>query len=76
VLTNAAIAGKIDTLEGLKENVIMGRLIPSGTGNRWVNSVRVKDLDAVADEEASLRAAAQELSTAMPEPLFSGEIPV
>jgi DNA-directed RNA polymerase subunit beta' len=77
VLTNAAIAGKIDTLEGLKENVIMGRLIPSGTGNRQVNSVRVKDLDAVAEEEASLRAATHELSTTsnIPEPLFSGEIP-
>ncbi len=32
VLTEAAIAGKIDELRGLKENVIMGRLIPAGTG--------------------------------------------
>ena len=32
VLTEAAIAGKIDRLQGLKENVIMGRLIPAGTG--------------------------------------------
>ena len=32
VLTNAAMAGKIDTLRGLKENVIMGRLVPAGTG--------------------------------------------
>ncbi|MFZ5776471.1 MAG: DNA-directed RNA polymerase subunit beta' [Thermodesulfobacteriota bacterium] len=32
VLTNAAMAGKIDTLSGLKENVIMGRLVPAGTG--------------------------------------------
>jgi DNA-directed RNA polymerase subunit beta' len=32
VLTNAAMAGKIDSLEGLKENVIMGRLVPAGTG--------------------------------------------
>ncbi|MDL2260057.1 hypothetical protein LJB99_04215, partial [Deltaproteobacteria bacterium OttesenSCG-928-K17] len=32
VLTEAAVAGKIDNLTGLKENVIMGRLIPSGTG--------------------------------------------
>ena len=32
VLTEAAIQGKIDTLRGLKENVIMGRLIPAGTG--------------------------------------------
>ena len=33
VLTDAAVAGKTDTLEGLKENVIVGRLIPAGTGS-------------------------------------------
>ena len=33
VLTEAAVAGKIDALEGLKENVIVGRLIPAGTGS-------------------------------------------
>jgi DNA-directed RNA polymerase subunit beta' len=32
VLTEAAISGKVDDLHGLKENVIMGRLIPAGTG--------------------------------------------
>jgi DNA-directed RNA polymerase subunit beta' len=32
VLTNSAMAGKIDTLVGLKENVIMGRRVPAGTG--------------------------------------------
>ena len=32
VLTDAAIRGKVDTLQGLKENVIVGRLIPAGTG--------------------------------------------
>jgi DNA-directed RNA polymerase subunit beta' len=32
VLTEAAVNGKTDTLEGLKENVIVGRLIPAGTG--------------------------------------------
>jgi DNA-directed RNA polymerase subunit beta' len=32
VLTDAAVNGKIDTLDGLKENVIVGRLIPAGTG--------------------------------------------
>jgi DNA-directed RNA polymerase subunit beta' len=54
VLTNAAIAGKIDTLEGLKENVIMGRLIPSGTGNAMVNAVRIRDLDAETEEVHSM----------------------
>ncbi|CBI76574.1 DNA-directed RNA polymerase, beta chain [Bartonella clarridgeiae 73] len=33
VLTEAAVSGKIDTLQGLKENVIVGRLIPAGTGS-------------------------------------------
>ena len=32
MLTEAAVNGKTDTLEGLKENVIVGRLIPAGTG--------------------------------------------
>ena len=34
VLNEAAINGKVDTLEGLKENVIVGHLIPAGTGGR------------------------------------------
>ena len=32
MLTEAAIDGKVDTLDGLKENVIVGRLVPAGTG--------------------------------------------
>jgi DNA-directed RNA polymerase subunit beta' len=39
VLTEAATAGKEDKLVGLKENVIVGRLIPAGTGS-YVNSIR------------------------------------
>ncbi|WP_319519456.1 DNA-directed RNA polymerase subunit beta' [uncultured Martelella sp.] len=39
VLTEAAIAGKVDTLQGLKENIIVGRLIPAGTG-RAMGQVR------------------------------------
>ena len=39
VLTEAAVAGKSDTLEGLKENVIVGRLIPAGTGG-VMNKIR------------------------------------
>jgi len=34
VLSDASVAGKIDYLKGLKENVIMGRLIPAGTGRK------------------------------------------
>jgi DNA-directed RNA polymerase subunit beta' len=41
VLTEAAIAGKIDTLQGLKENVIVGRLIPAGTGGQITRIRRI-----------------------------------
>ena len=43
VLTDAAIKGKVDPLLGLKENVIIGKLIPAGTGMQCYNDVRVKD---------------------------------
>ncbi|HBZ20728.1 MAG TPA: DNA-directed RNA polymerase subunit beta', partial [Bacteroidales bacterium] len=45
VLNEAAILGKIDKLEGLKENVIVGHLIPAGTGQRQYNSVIVGSLE-------------------------------
>ena len=41
VLTNAAIKGRVDSLEGLKENVIMGHLIPAGTGLKHFRRLRV-----------------------------------
>jgi len=41
VLTNAAIKGRVDRLEGLKENVIMGHLIPAGTGLKKFSGLRV-----------------------------------
>ncbi len=43
VLTDAAIKGKVDPLLGLKENVIIGKLIPAGTGMQCYNDVRVRD---------------------------------
>jgi len=45
VLNEAAILGKVDRLEGLKENVIVGHLIPAGTGLREYNSIIVGSLD-------------------------------
>jgi DNA-directed RNA polymerase subunit beta' len=41
VLTEAAVAGKVDYLRGLKENVIMGRLIPAGTGLEHYRSLQL-----------------------------------
>jgi DNA-directed RNA polymerase subunit beta' len=71
VLTEAATQGKVDELNGLKENVIVGRLIPAGTGS-YVNKIRklAADRDTIAlsaqqqagaieaDEEAPAKAAA------------------
>ncbi len=42
VLTEAAISGRVDYLRGLKENVIMGRLIPAGTGMDYYRSIRIE----------------------------------
>ncbi len=50
VLINAAVTGKVDRLEGLKENVIIGRLIPSGTGFGVVREVTVDEIPAEEEE--------------------------
>jgi DNA-directed RNA polymerase subunit beta' len=50
VLTEAAINGKVDYLRGLKENVIMGRLIPAGTGMEYYRRVRIAGEDVVEEE--------------------------
>jgi DNA-directed RNA polymerase subunit beta' len=53
VLTEAALAGKRDNLVGLKENVILGHLVPTGTGFREYQKTRVQknvDLQAAAEE--------------------------
>jgi DNA-directed RNA polymerase subunit beta' len=47
VLTEAAVNGKVDTLEGLKENVIVGRLIPAGTGAAMT---KLREIAASRDE--------------------------
>ena len=52
VLTEAAVAGKMDTLQGLKENVIVGRLIPAGTGGTIAQIRRIATArdDLIVDE--------------------------
>jgi DNA-directed RNA polymerase subunit beta' len=49
VLTEAAINGKVDHLRGLKENVIMGRLIPAGTGMEYYRQVKIAGEDLVEE---------------------------
>ncbi|MEH6596281.1 MAG: DNA-directed RNA polymerase subunit beta' [Colwellia polaris] len=66
VLTEAAVAGKKDTLRGLKENVIVGRLIPAGTGYAY-HQERARAKNAVPVEEVTVSAddAAQALTDAL-----------
>jgi len=55
VLTEASIYGKVDYLRGLKENVIMGRLVPAGTGFKNYHRIKIQTEDA---EEAATSAMA------------------
>ena len=62
VLTDAAIKGKVDKLSGLKENVIVGRLVPAGTGaikNSWNKKALDDDQKFLADQENSESSEAQ-----------------
>jgi DNA-directed RNA polymerase subunit beta' len=58
VLTDAAVNGKVDTLEGLKENVIVGRLIPAGTGGMLSRLKKVASHrdDLIVEERAKVAA--------------------
>jgi DNA-directed RNA polymerase subunit beta' len=62
VLTEAAIMGKRDELRGLKENVIVGRLIPAGTGMAYHKARKVKDAMDDAERRAIADAEAAELA--------------
>jgi len=54
VLTDAAIRGKVDTLNGLKENVIVGRLIPAGTGSTKIKWQKIaNERDSLLSESTS-----------------------
>jgi DNA-directed RNA polymerase subunit beta' len=60
VLNEAAIQGKVDYLDGMKENVICGNLIPAGTGLRDFQHVIVHNADEYAAIQAARAAAAAE----------------
>ena len=62
VLTDASIKGKTDTLEGLKENVIVGRLVPAGTGaikNSWNKKAINDDQKFLSEQESTEASEAQ-----------------
>jgi DNA-directed RNA polymerase subunit beta' len=58
VLTEAAISGKVDKLRGLKENVIIGKLIPAGTGLDYYQKLREEAARLYEEEEAAAALAA------------------
>ena len=67
VLTNAAIAGETDNLRGLKENVIIGHMIPAGTGMKAYHNIKLsdsssEDLDAKMMEILEIRRQERELA--------------
>ena len=62
VLTDAAIKGKVDKLQGLKENVIVGRLVPAGTGsikNNWNRKALEDDNKFLSEQEKTETAETQ-----------------
>ncbi|HEV8483145.1 MAG TPA: DNA-directed RNA polymerase subunit beta' [Blastocatellia bacterium] len=64
VLTEAAISGKVDYLRGLKENVIMGRLIPAGTGMEYYRNIRLEADRTAQEGEEEFEYEATEIPTA------------
>lgn len=60
VLISAAVSGKVDHLHGLKENVIIGRKIPVGTGARTVNEEEF-DVEEVSDEDLTNEEIAEDI---------------
>jgi DNA-directed RNA polymerase subunit beta' len=68
VLTESSVQGKIDTLNGLKENVIVGRLIPAGTG-AGMNRMRI----AASSRDVALRAQQRKLQEALIAPDSAAE---
>ncbi|MFN2581892.1 MAG: DNA-directed RNA polymerase subunit beta' [Candidatus Dormibacteria bacterium] len=87
VLTEAAISGKVDKLRGLKENVIIGKLIPAGTGLDYYQKLREEAIRLYEDEEEMAAVAAggdgmlapPSADGGEPEPAFAssdGEAPV
>jgi DNA-directed RNA polymerase subunit beta' len=76
VLTDAAVRGKVDHLEGLKENVIIGKLIPAGTGRNFDRESsrrieeRAAELRAIREEKN--RALAEATATKLPDEIVGG----
>jgi DNA-directed RNA polymerase subunit beta' len=69
VLTEAAVSGKIDELRGLKENVMVGRLIPAGTGYNYHQTRKAKRAKAQSGDQAPHMVSAIDVEHALSEAL-------
>ncbi len=69
VLTEAAVSGKIDDLRGLKENVMVGRLIPAGTGYAYHLARKAKRAKVAGNEQNSHAVTASDVEQALSEAL-------
>ena len=69
VLTEAAVSGKVDDLRGLKENVMVGRLIPAGTGYAYHQNRKAKRAKAASGESTSYTVTASDVQHALSEAL-------
>jgi DNA-directed RNA polymerase subunit beta' len=80
VLTEASLRGAVDDLVGLKENVLLGHLIPAGTGFRAYQAIRVKPLaeplDGDDEEEAEAADAAEKIGASRNEALGVPQVEV
>ncbi|HEX9654207.1 MAG TPA: DNA-directed RNA polymerase subunit beta' [bacterium] len=65
VLTDASIEGKVDRLLGLKENVIMGHLIPAGTGLNKFKKIRVVSPESSGEQDAEIHRVEDKYRTAV-----------
>jgi DNA-directed RNA polymerase subunit beta' len=73
VLTDASLGGKHDTFRGLKENVILGRLIPAGTGFKSFSGVDYELGEGVIDPEEMRRAADEAARAAIQKAMVEAE---
>ena len=67
VLTDAAIKGKVDNLIGLKENVIIGKLVPAGTGMKCYSEVEIEPVEQPSPEEPPQAPEEEEAAPVQPE---------
>ena len=76
VLTEAAISGKVDTLRGLKENVIVGRVIPAGTGMAFYRDFHMAEeyveTEPETEEELFFEFGEEEIRS-LPQEVLEGE---